>query len=58
MAEVVREMFISHDSSESRVAILEDGVLVEFYLERAKRSVVGDTPSISASSMSVRWCSS
>jgi len=42
MAEVVREMFISHDSSESRVAILEDGVLVEFYLERAKRSVVGN----------------
>jgi ribonuclease G len=42
MAEVVREMLISHDSSETRVAVLEDGVLVEFYLERAKRSVVGN----------------
>jgi ribonuclease G len=42
MATVVREMLISHDSSETRVAVLEDGVLVEFYLERAKRSVVGN----------------
>ena len=42
MAEMVREMFISHDSSETRVAVLEDGALVEFYLERAKRSVVGN----------------
>jgi len=42
MTEVVREMFISHDSSETRVAVLEDGALVEFYLERAKRSVVGN----------------
>jgi ribonuclease G len=42
MAEIVREMLISHDSSETRVAVLEDGLLVEFYLERAKRSVVGN----------------
>jgi ribonuclease G len=42
MPEMVREMLISHDSSETRVAVLEDGVLVEFYLERAKRSVVGN----------------
>jgi ribonuclease G len=42
MTEVVREMFISHDSSETRVAVLEDGDLVEFYLERSKRSVVGN----------------
>ncbi|HEY5548890.1 MAG TPA: Rne/Rng family ribonuclease [Coriobacteriia bacterium] len=42
MAEFVREMIISHDSSETRVGVLEDGKLVEFYLERAKRSVVGN----------------
>jgi ribonuclease G len=42
MAEFVREMLISHDSSETRVAVVEDGALVEFYLERAKRSVVGN----------------
>jgi ribonuclease G len=42
MAEILREMLVSHDSSETRVAVLEDGVLVEFYLERAKRSVVGN----------------
>ena len=42
MAEIAREMLISHDSSETRVAVLEDGLLVEFYLERAKRSVVGN----------------
>jgi len=42
MADIVREMLISHDSSETRVAVLEDGDLVEFYLERAKRSVVGN----------------
>jgi len=42
VAEIVREMLISHDSSETRVGVLEDGKLVEFYLERAKRSVVGN----------------
>ena len=42
MAEVTREMLISHDSSETRVAVLEDGQLAEFYIERAKRSVVGN----------------
>jgi ribonuclease G len=42
MAEFVREMLISHDTSETRVAVVEDGTLVEFYLERAKRSVVGN----------------
>jgi ribonuclease G len=42
MADITREMLISHDSSENRVAVLEDGALVEFYLERAKRSVVGN----------------
>ncbi len=42
MADVVREMLISHDSSETRVGVLEDDRLVEFYIERAKRSVVGN----------------
>ena len=42
MAEIVREMLISHDPSETRVGVLEDGKLVEFYIERAKRSVVGN----------------
>jgi len=42
VAEFVREMLISHDASETRVGVLEDGRLVEFYLERAKRSVVGN----------------
>ncbi len=42
MAELVREMLISHDASETRVGVLEDGRLAEFYLERAKRSVVGN----------------
>src|SRR5450756_2504724 len=35
-------MLISHDPSETRVAVIEDGKLVEFYIERAKRSVVGN----------------
>jgi ribonuclease G len=35
-------MLISHDSNETRVAILEDGELVELYIERPKRSVVGN----------------
>jgi ribonuclease G len=42
MADTVREMLISHDPSETRVAVLEDGKLVEYYIERAKRSVVGN----------------
>ena len=42
MGEVQREMLISHDSSETRVALLEDGELVELYVERPKRSVVGN----------------
>jgi ribonuclease G len=35
-------MLISHDFDETRVAVLEDGELVEYYIERAKRSVVGN----------------
>ncbi|MDO8915684.1 MAG: Rne/Rng family ribonuclease [Coriobacteriia bacterium] len=42
LADIVREMLISHDPSETRVAVLEDGRLVEYYIERAKRSVVGN----------------
>ncbi|MDP2181451.1 MAG: Rne/Rng family ribonuclease [Actinomycetota bacterium] len=42
MAEVLREMLISHDSNETRVALLEDRELVELYIERPKRSVVGN----------------
>ncbi len=35
-------MLVSQELEETRVAILEDGELVEFYLERAKKSVVGN----------------
>ncbi|MFA5844771.1 MAG: Rne/Rng family ribonuclease [Coriobacteriia bacterium] len=42
MTVTVREMLISHDMSETRVALLEDGKLVELYIERPKRSVVGN----------------
>lgn len=42
MAEITREMLISHDAHETRVAILEDRRLVELYVERPKRSVVGN----------------
>jgi len=42
MGEVVREMLISHDSHETRVAFVEDSRLVELYIERAKKSVVGN----------------
>jgi ribonuclease G len=35
-------MLISHDSDETRVALLEDRALVELYIERPKRSVVGN----------------
>jgi ribonuclease G len=40
--DVQREMLISHDSNETRVALLEDRELVELYVERPKRSVVGN----------------
>jgi len=42
MGEIVREMLISYDALESRVAILENGSLAEVYFERPKRSVVGN----------------
>ncbi len=42
MGEPLKEMLISHDSSETRVALLEDKELVELYIERPKRSVVGN----------------
>ena len=42
MNEVTREMLISHDDSETRVAVVEDGQVVELYVERARRSVVGN----------------
>ncbi|NTU71643.1 MAG: Rne/Rng family ribonuclease [Coriobacteriia bacterium] len=42
MAEPTREMLISHDNNETRVAMLEDRELVELYIERPKRSVVGN----------------
>ena len=35
-------MLISHDLDETRVAVVEDRGLVEYYIERAKRSVVGN----------------
>lgn len=37
-----REMLISSDNYESRVAILEDGVLAELYIERSTKSIVGN----------------
>ncbi|MBE0475536.1 MAG: Rne/Rng family ribonuclease [Coriobacteriia bacterium] len=42
MSEILREMLVSHDMSETRVALLEDRELVELYVERPKRSVVGN----------------
>ncbi|MRR12528.1 ribonuclease G, partial [bacterium] len=42
MSELLREMLISHDSNETRVAPLENRELVELYIERPKRSVVGN----------------
>src|SRR5512133_1824822 len=35
-------MLISHDAHETRVAVVEDRRLVELYVERPKRSVVGN----------------
>ena len=42
MTDITREMLISHDAHETRVAVLEDRRLVELYVERPKRSVVGN----------------
>ena len=42
MTDITREMLISHDTHETRVAIVEDRRLVELYIERPKRSVVGN----------------
>jgi ribonuclease G len=42
MVDIAREMLVSHDASETRVALLEDRELVELYIERPKRSVVGN----------------
>jgi ribonuclease G len=42
VGDISREMLISHDASETRVALLEDRALVELYIERPKRSVVGN----------------
>jgi ribonuclease G len=42
VAEPDREMLISHDSNETRVAMIEDRELVELYIERPKRSIVGN----------------
>ncbi len=42
MATVAREMLISHDNNETQVALLEDQELVELYIERPKRSAVGN----------------
>lgn len=38
MAEMVREMLVSHDNYETRVAVLENSQLVELYVERAKEA--------------------
>ncbi|MDR1774890.1 MAG: Rne/Rng family ribonuclease [Actinomycetes bacterium] len=40
--DVRREMLISHDVNETRVAIVENKELVELYVERARHSVVGN----------------
>ncbi|MHB1136310.1 MAG: Rne/Rng family ribonuclease [Coriobacteriia bacterium] len=42
MPEITREMLISHDMHETRVAVVENRRLVELYIERPKRSVVGN----------------
>jgi ribonuclease G len=42
VADIQREMLISHDPNETRVALLEDRKLVELHIERPKRSVVGN----------------
>jgi ribonuclease G len=42
VAELDREMLISHDTNETRVAFIENRELVELYIERPKRSSVGN----------------
>ncbi|MBN2248188.1 MAG: Rne/Rng family ribonuclease [Coriobacteriia bacterium] len=42
MPDITREMLISHDMHETRVAVVENRRLVELYIERPKRSVVGN----------------
>jgi ribonuclease G len=42
VADITGEMLISHDAHETRVAIVEDRRLVELYIERPKKSVVGN----------------
>jgi ribonuclease G len=42
LADTAREMLVSHDNNETRVALLEDAELVELYIERPKRSVAGN----------------
>ena len=42
MTDIIREMLVSYDPYETRVAVLENGTLVELYVERPKRSVVGN----------------
>jgi len=42
VADITREMLISHDAHETRVAVVEDRRLVELYIERPKKSVVGN----------------
>jgi ribonuclease G len=42
VADITREMLISHDNNETRVALLEGGELVELYIERPRRSVAGN----------------
>ena len=42
MTEIVREMLISHDSLETRVAIVEDRRIAELYVERPRRGSVGN----------------
>ncbi|MDO9557139.1 MAG: Rne/Rng family ribonuclease [Coriobacteriia bacterium] len=42
MGDITREILISHDSHETRVAFIEERQLVELYVERPKKSVVGN----------------
>lgn len=42
MKDVVRQMLVSRDSDETRVAVVEDGRLVELKVERPRRSTVGN----------------
>ena len=42
LTEMAREMVISRDNYETRVGIVEDSELVEMYIERSTKSVVGN----------------